>query len=174
MASDRAAPERQRGLVVAHDIPGRLRLRLPPAARTENLQEALARLPGVLDCAWSARTRSLLVRYHPGAIRPAAIVDAVRAHAGVAAEASLASLGAAVASPRAGLAEAVRETFAELNGSVVRVTGGGLDLGTLVPLLLAVWAGVEIVRGRVVPLAWSTALWYAHGLFRDYNVDSRS
>ena len=25
-------------------------------------------------------------------------------------------------------------------------------------------------RGRAAPLSWSSALWYAHGLFRDYNL----
>ena len=32
------------------------------------------------------------------------------------------------------------------------------------------WALIEVVRGRTGPLAWSTALWYAHGLYRDYSL----
>jgi hypothetical protein len=42
-----------------------------------------------------------------------------------------------------------------------------------VPLALTIWAGREILRGHAAPLAWSSALWYAHGLFRDYSVPSR-
>ena len=46
-------------------------------------------------------------------------------------------------------------------------THGLLGLGGLFPVALTAWAMAEVVRGRVAPLAWSSALWYAHGLFRN-------
>jgi hypothetical protein len=70
------------------------------------------------------------------------------------------------------LAAAVIGTASEVDRAVRLTTRGALGLGGLVPAALALWALVEIWRGRTGPLAWSTALWYAHGLFRDYNTPS--
>jgi len=53
------------------------------------------------------------------------------------------------------------------------VSGGALTLGMLVPAVLTLWAARELLRGRAAPLAWSSALWYAHGLFRDYAFPGR-
>ena len=52
------------------------------------------------------------------------------------------------------------------------MTRGAVGLGGLVPSALILWAVAEVVRGRVRPLAWSSALWYAYGLFRDYVVET--
>src|SRR5262249_13855420 len=68
------------------------------------------------------------------------------------------------------LASAVRQSANELDRSLLGATGGVLDLRFTVPLVLFGWAVLEVARGRRAPLAWSTALWYAHGLFRDYNL----
>jgi hypothetical protein len=166
VAGNGAAADRGGHLVVAHDIPGRLRLRVPDEVRVDALRDTLVGLPGVVACAWSPRTRSLLVRYRADAIATDGILAAA-AEAGVRVPAASRRTAAG---PPSDLGSAVRETVAALNHRVARATGGGLDLGMLVPLALTVWAGLEIVRGRVAPLAWSTALWYAHGLFRDYSV----
>src|SRR4030095_1528671 len=64
-------------LHVAHDIPGRLRLRLAPGAPTDGLTAAISAERGVVHCTWSARPRSLLVLYDPQHGDRAAIVDAV-------------------------------------------------------------------------------------------------
>ena len=58
----------------------------------------------------------------------------------------------------------------EVDQRVQRTTRGLVGLGTLLPVVLATWALAEVVRGRAAPLSWSSALWYAHGLFRDYQV----
>jgi hypothetical protein len=102
---------------------------------------------------------------------PAAILDTIARHAGVERPAEPAADGANGARPT--LAAATTAVVGEINARVTRATGGMLTLGALVPLALTLWAGREILRGRTAPLAWSTALWYAHGLFRDYNVPSR-
>jgi hypothetical protein len=65
----------------------------------------------------------------------------------------------------------VTATVSEVNATVGRLTGGIADLRTLLPLALVAWAMRQILRGQASPLAWSAALWYAHGLFRDYGLD---
>jgi hypothetical protein len=150
---------------VVHDIPGRLRLRLPRSAATEGLQDAVATEPGVTRCSWSRRTHSMLVLYEPESATPAALVDAVARRTGLGRSVALDTIG------RSGeQTGAVREVFTELDRRVRGVTRGRAGLGSLVPAALTIWAVAEIMRGRAAPLAWSSALWYAHGLFRDYNL----
>jgi len=156
-------------LAVVHDIPGRLRLRLPRGTTTAELAAVVGRQPGVLDCRWAARTRSLLIQYQPGVTSPSALVEAVATHSGAPA-APPPEPAAADPLPRPPLARAIAGGLAELDRGVARATGGAVDLRLLVPLALAGWALRELLRGQVGPLAWSSALWYAHGLFRDYNL----
>ena len=56
---------------------------------------------------------------------------------------------------------------------ITAATGGAVGLAVLVPAALTLWAARELLRGRTAPLAWSSALWYAHGLFRDYALPTR-
>jgi hypothetical protein len=167
------------GLHVVHDIPGRLRLRLPPGAQTAGLPDAVAAEAGVAHCRWSPRTRSLLVLYEPETVSAERILDAV-------AQVTSLHLLPALDEPREALPDAppaaltpriepgralavgVREAFGELDHRVQRATRGVVGLTALVPLALTAWALRELIRGRTRPLTWSTALWYAHGLFRDY------
>jgi hypothetical protein len=159
------------GLLVVHDIPGRLRLRLSPGAVADGLADAVLREPGVVGTTWSPRTRSLLVRYRAEETGAAALADAVARFAGV-------PTGAAGMSPRreiagepgAALAAGLSEAARVLDDRVQRATRGTVGLAGLLPLALAGWAVAELVRGRTGPLAWSSALWYAHGLYRDYSV----
>jgi hypothetical protein len=64
----------------------------------------------------------------------------------------------------------VREIVGEVDQRVQRTTRGLVGLSTLMPLMLATWGISQVVRGRATPLSWSSALWYAHGLTRDYHV----
>jgi hypothetical protein len=158
-------------IAVVHDIPGRLRLRLPEPATGAGLTEVVGTVPGVLAAHWSPRTRSLLVHYAPDATAPDAVVAAVARHTRMPTNDRPA---AARRSTRAGggatLGAAAAQTMRDLDQRVRHGSRGLVGLGTLVPLGLVTWAATEILRGRVAPLAWSTALWYAHGLFRDYSV----
>lgn len=156
-------------LAVAHSIPGRLRVRLPPRARTEALQEAVARLPGVTQCRWSPRTRSLLALYRPGEVGAGVLVDSIAAHADVESVPEAPEAPGNGGNGRSPVAAAVIEAVGGLNRRVGRATRGRLTLGVLVPLALTLWAIRDATRGPMRPLPWSTALWYAHGLFRDYN-----
>jgi hypothetical protein len=166
MAHDAA----QGTLEVVHRIPGRLRVRVPPTVRAADLSDAVAALTGVTSVTWSPRTRSLLVLYERERADDSAIVAAFAQHA---------QLDVAP-SPHAGangqrptLAAAATSLFGEVNARVARASGGALSLGVLVPAALTLWAARELLRGRAAPLAWSSALWYAHGLFRDYALPSR-
>jgi hypothetical protein len=151
---------------VVHDIPGRLRLRLPPTTPGADLGKVLSELAGVVGVRWSRRTRSLVVSYRPDLTSARSLLEVV----GVRAPGSAGSTGMtrAVSPAHPRLATAVAQAVSELNSTVGRATGGLVDLRTLAPLVLVAWAIREIARGSAGPLAWSAALWYAHGLFRDY------
>jgi hypothetical protein len=164
MARDEVAAGK---LTVVHGVPGRMRLRLPHPARADGLVEAVSAVAGVRSAAWAPRTRSLLVLYDAGATAAGAIVDAVAEHAGLEATPLPPADGA-----RPTLARAITTLAREVDARVTRASRGILTLGTFVPLALTAWAAREVLRGRTAPLAWSTALWYAHGLFRDYNAAS--
>ena len=165
MITNGAAPAGGRAPAVVHDMRGRLRLRIPPGTNAQALRDAVDRIEGVTACEWSPRTRSLLVRYRPERTSP----ETVLATIGV--SRSVAATPARTAAPHEPLlGAAMRDVFADVNGRVSRWTGGALDLAALVPVTLTLWALREIVRGQMAPLAWSTALWYAHGLFRDYSL----
>lgn len=152
---------------IVHHIPGRLRLRLPAEAAGDALAEAIHGVPGVRSSVWSPRTRGLLVMYQPEPAVATAILDAVRDH-GAVDDGGL--IDTAPAQPAPTVARAVMGAFGEVDARVRRVTRGTVGLGGLIPMALVAWAARELLAGRAGPLAWSSALWYAHGLFRDYNA----
>ncbi len=160
-------------LRVLHDIPGRLRVALPDRVDPASVLESLRELNGVTLTRWSPRTRSLVVLYDPAATTPHALRETIDANVE---EPEL--IGAAdetsqripAERPAVRLAAAIRQTTSELDAGIASATGGWLDLKLLLPLALLGWAARELIRGQAGPLAWSSALWYAHGLFRDYNI----
>ena len=167
-------------LRLLHSMPGRLRLRLPAAVDPTPVMSAIEASDGVVSAVWTPRTRSLLVHYRADVVDEATIVDAVAAHAGVepgrehaTEKAGSPVTRAANGATQSPVAVAVQQTAREFDVAVRRHTAGLLDLGILFPLALGGWAALELVRGRVGPLAWSSALWYAHGLFRDYSLPER-
>jgi hypothetical protein len=159
-----------RAVRIVHDIPGRLRLRLPPGAATTGLQGVIDGLNGAQSSVWSPRTRSLLIRYDPGVLTAAEITRAVAEHADL-------DPPAPGAEPREDdrgpVAAAIVDTFNGVNERVARRTRGRLDLSMLVSVGLVLWAGRQLLRGPVTSLSWTSALWYAHGLFRDYSARER-
>jgi hypothetical protein len=159
-------------LAVVHSIPGRLRVRLPPNARTQAIQESVARLPGVTQCRWSPRTRSLLALYRPDEVGTSVLVDSIAAQADVESAPAVTSAPEPNGNGGSPVAAAVVEAVGGVNRRVRRATRGRITLGVLVPLALTLWAIRDATRGPMRPLSWSTALWYAHGLFRDYNLPS--
>lgn len=159
-------------LLIVHDIPGRLRLRLSAGVAADGLAEAVRREPGVVGCTWSPRTRGLLVLYRAEVTDATAVAGAVARLCGAEAPAAGADPGhqPIVGEPGVALAAGLRAAARVLDARVQRATRGAVGLAGLLPLALAGWAVGELVRGRTGPLAWSTALWYAHGLYRDYSI----
>ena len=156
-------------LAVVHSMLGRVRLRIPATGESSGLVDALRAVPGVTDAAWNPRTSGLLVRYRPEDTTSAAIIRAVATETGIPAP----SHATVAEVPDEPLPVAITSAVSTLNARVARATGGRLDLAVLVPLALTAWAVRELLRAQVAPLAWSSALWYAHGLFRDYTLQER-
>jgi alkylation response protein AidB-like acyl-CoA dehydrogenase len=157
-------------LEIVHRIPGRLRLRVPPGVSGTELRDAIAALPGVTSAAWSPLTRGLLVLYDRERAEEPAIVAEIADHA----ELDVAvPVDPTTNGKRPTLAATVTSLFGAIDTRVTGATGGALALGVVVPAVLTLWAARELLRGRAAPLAWSSALWYAHGLFRDYALPTR-
>lgn len=152
-------------LGIAHDSRGRLRLRLPPGADVEGVEAAVGGLEGVSRVTWQPRTRSLLVLYDASAQQPGPLIDAVAQHADVTLPPEPAG-----SDPRSPLTTLLARPVEALNQRVHRVSHGHADLRTLAPVLLVAWAAAQLLRGRVTSLSWTSALWYAHGLLRDYSL----
>lgn len=158
-------------LLVVHSIPGRMRLRVPADGATEGLAEAILREPGVVGSSWSPRTRSLLVRYGPDQADAATIVDTVARLTGAEiADRDVAGPAVEAGDPGRALGAGLGDAARVLDERVQQLTRGTIGLAGLLPAALIGWALAEVVRGRTGPLTWSTALWYAHGLYRDYSA----
>ena len=78
--------------------------------------------------------------------------------------------GPHAADDRPPVVAAVVGVFSDLNDRVARGTRGHLDLPIVLSVGLALWAGRQLLRGPITALSWTSALWYAHGLFRDYHA----
>src|SRR5215471_21722832 len=141
-----------------------------PATSGAGLGDVVDRLDGAQSSLWSPRTRSLLIRYDPSVLTPAEIGRAVAEHADL----DPPEPGAEPSEDgRGSVAAAVIDTFNGVNERVARRTRGRVDLGLLVSVGLVLWAGRQLLRGPVTSLSWTSALWYAHGLFRDYSARER-
>lgn len=173
MPLDAAGLDERPVLRIVHALPGRLRLRVPAHVRADELVELIRGLAGVQSWFWSERTRGLLILFDAQTISAGAIIQAVarqfRIDTNQAQDPSLAQHPDG-AKPPSTFASGVAETFGELDRHLQRTTRGLLSVGVLVPIALTLWAARELALGRAAPLAWSSALWYAHGLFRDYQV----
>lgn len=157
-------------LRVVHSSPGRLRVRIPPAVPAEDLAAAVLQEDGVVGSRWSARTRSLLVLYRPAAAAADTLTDTVARLTGTRREPGSNVRAPISVEPGPTLPGGLRDAARLVDQRVQQTTRGALGLAGLVPAALIGWALVEVVRGRTGPLAWSTALWYAHGLYRDYSL----
>src|SRR5256885_11886087 len=123
-------------LRVAHDIPGRLRLRVPVGVSVEGLIDAVAAQPGVQACTWSPRTRSLLVVYRPDSASAAGILETVAGHTSLAVALDGESPQASKSAEAGGaLARGVRDAAPDLDHRLRRVTPGRVGLGGLLPTL---------------------------------------
>jgi len=152
-------------------MPGRLRVRVPPELDLPRLAEAMSGEPGVVSATWSPRTRSLLL-ISDGARD---LKEALARHSGRALSEPPPHVPTGIRAQEPGevVTAAVQNGVAEISAKVRHATHGLMGLGGLMSVALSTWAVSQIVRGRANPLSWTSALWYSHGLFRDYVTTPR-
>jgi hypothetical protein len=148
--------------LVEHSLPGRLRVRVPRSARLDKVVEALGSRAGVIGVTASPLTGGILVHYDPERLDAPTLLETI----GSAELQPLPRNGGPAPSTLAG---AVSGAFSAVDARVRGATRGMGGLGVLVPAGLVLWAATQIARGQGTPLSWSSALWWAHGIFRDYN-----
>ena len=161
-------------LEIAHRLPGRVRVRIPALRRRRDDMERVARgaadLAGVIEVEGHPFTGSLLVRFDPARVAEQAIVARLRDVAG--AGAVLQPGDPRPAPPRpgglhgSGVGRATMEAFRALDDEVRRVTGGGMDLGTVVTLGFLGVGALEVgVTGKVPAPPWFQLAWWGFRTF---------
>jgi hypothetical protein len=171
---DAAAPAAPRVIRIVHELPGRLRLRLPwlrgRPDEARDLADLLARLDASMDVELRPWTGSLLCRFDPERVGPERVLKALRRATGVAivrrrgepAPELEAGLRRA-AGVRAGrFSHAMRESVRAINRSVMQHTEGHLDLGALAALGFLALGAAEIVAARTLPVPpWFNLAWWS-------------
>jgi hypothetical protein len=141
---------------IVHELPGRLRLKIPEkrgdTAYFTRLAEQLPHCPGVARVDGKAHTGSLLV-LHASATR-AADIDAYAERLG------LFSLTDRPATPRRTLRQCANAGVDALDRGLLAASGGVVDLGSAILLMLLVLAARQAARGQVLVPAFSL-LWFA-------------
>jgi Heavy metal associated domain 2 len=141
---------------IAHESPGRLRLRIPDCKGDvrafERIKGSLERCANVRQLEITPITGSILV-YHDADAH--AIVDYGRTH-GV--------FTLAPSGRRGGLSRAAQQTLRMIDSRLKQQTGNSWDLRELAFLLLSTGGLVQMARRRIWPEAL-TLFWYATGLF---------
>jgi hypothetical protein len=145
-------------LKVVHNIPGRLRVRLPTHAHLPGLEVQLLANSGVRAARHVPRTRSVVIQYHPEETTAETLLHALAAITGI-------EVDAGFAVGDLPLSESITGAVSRVNTALTRHTANQIDLPTLLALSLG-GAVLQLVRGRARPLPWPTALWYAYELFR--------
>ena len=136
----------------AHVLPGRLRLRAPvlvgQRGAAAQLQKSLARLEGVRAVEVSSVSGSLLVHFAPDRVKPDMLLGAAIRLLGLERDVQR--------PPPSYIGEGIRHAGESLNHAIHEQTGGMLDLGTSLTLLL-VAAGIrQLAAGNQFgwPLLW--------------------
>jgi hypothetical protein len=141
---------------IVHELPGRLRLKIPEkrgdTAYFTRLAEQLPRCPGIVRVDGKAHTGSLLVLHAPAT--RAADIDAYAERHG------LFSLTDRPAAPRRTLRQHASGGVDVLDRGLSAASGGVIDLASAVLLVLLVLAARQAARGQVLAPAF-TLLWYA-------------
>jgi copper chaperone CopZ len=166
----------ENGARIVHRSPGRLRVRVErarhDAEHVQRIVERLSSVPGVTRIETRPDTGSVLVLFEPSRFDEEHLASAAR-------EADLFQLSVEPseasepqeAQPRGGIGRAFWE---RANVAMNQRSQGPLDLRTLLPLALAVWALRQILTERpVVRTPWYTLLWYAWGLYTKFNPPAK-
>lgn len=143
--------------LVSHSLPTRLRIKIPSkkrdAAYFAAVEEGLSSCPGVTGVEVNPLVGSILVHYSGDVKTLAAHAKARRLfHVKVGKVRRRSIMGDMAAA------------FSTYNTQLKKMTGGELDLGSLVFLSLVVSGVYQILRGNVTIPAWYTAFYYALGV----------
>ncbi|MEW6113595.1 MAG: HMA2 domain-containing protein [Thermodesulfobacteriota bacterium] len=151
--------------LVSHAIRGRLRIKIPLKKGDESyfadLSDRLSNCPGVEAVTTNLYTGGVLVVHDCEAENIA----------GFARHEGLFSLKRATGRRRSLLQEVAR-TFQQYNRSLKKMTGGELDISSLIFLSLVVSGLWQIARGNLTIPAWYTAFYYALGVYSGAQVEA--
>jgi hypothetical protein len=161
-------------LEVAHRLPGRVRVRIPALRRRADDVERVARhaadLSGVLEVEGHPFTASLVVRFDPARVAEERVVAALRQAAGVGAVLQPGEPRPAppprASEPASAAGRATVEAFRALDDELIRISGGGMDLGTLVTLGFFGAGALEVaVTGKIPAPPWFQLAWWGFRTF---------
>ena len=128
-----------------HQLPGRLRLKIPEkrgdSAYFASLPRRLAQCPGITGVETNARTGSLLVFHSVGM----SLSDI----AAYAEDASLFSIRSLPPAPRQSIADHAGNGLAALDKGLAELTGGVVDVRSVVFLFLTVLVVRQSLRGQI-------------------------
>ncbi len=149
---------------MSHRAPGRLRIKIPSKKGNHSffstLLDRLAKCPGIEEVKVSPEIGSALILY----------TGDTKAVTEFAKKNDLFHLKL-VRRPRKTFFENVADTFRGYDKNLKQITGGELDISTLVFLSLLISGIWQIARGNLGMPAWYTAFYYALGVFTHTQVD---
>ena len=152
---------------VHHQIPGRVRFRLPAAKgedqRLRELSSAIAKVDGVNAVHYNPVIGSILIEYSPREYRDLSSLDKSLNESGIPIEVRL-PVPQDDASPsrnkrhhrrKSQAAKVVDSFFSELDHDIRSATGNEVDLKFIMPLIVAVLGLISLRRSGATPL-WLT------------------
>ncbi len=147
--------------VIAHDSPGRLRIRVPTRkgdlAALKSLGDQLAACPGILSIEVNTGMGSILLLHQ----------TTVQEIAEYARSKNLFSIAAPKGAkvPSAELRRNLGETFKSVDRQIQSLTSGDMDLSGFTMAALVVAGSVQILSGNAGAIPWFAAYWYAYHLY---------
>ncbi len=165
-------------IYLAHESPGRIRLRLPYLRHAHEVVEPLADRLSAMDGMEEVRIRpytgSVLCTFDPHTLDTRTILDAVKKQTGIAAvlrhgersdEEELA-LAEEALQQGSDLARSVACMFKGMNLEMLRASGGRIDLGTAAAVAFAGAGIAEVVATGKLPMPpWFNLGWWAFRMF---------
>jgi hypothetical protein len=160
-------------LTIAHRLPGRLRA-LAPEFRNDpetlrRIEREVGGLEGVRAATGNHVTGSLLIEYDPDAQHEDAVIAQLRVATGMPVRLNGAA-GSALDMPA--FAAAIQAPFERLNSGLSSLTKNNMDLRFLVPVLLAAYGTLKLLRQGPVPaIPWYLLYWWS---FRSFVLLNRA
>ncbi len=143
---------------VSHSMVTRVRIKVPSkrgdTVYFASIKERLSSCPGVVSVDTNPQTASILV-VHSGEMK--SLADYAKAK-------DLFVLNIPKTKPKS-LMSGVAGAFKSYNDQLKKMTGGELDIPSLVFLSLIISGVYQIIRGNLGAPAWYTAFYYALGVF---------